>query len=613
MRIREIKKPKLNKPRDPNFKVMQSLRKSGAAGSHGDKTKDIPRNDKHKKAYDINTENEDVMKDKIKAWADKYDGYVGSNGDSLPEGYVQYALNSGIPTDFIETNERAKMDKKYGEEKFEEDPGAYISDHIDEMPITKACMEELHKITGSDDLEDNAELIKKYGDLGYEEDRAEVDKAFAKTMPSKVTGYYEIIDFWKEHTQMWGKKPEEVKYEIADWMVSELKPDNTPEREELTKRAWAIVDDVIKNNDEDMTFDDMIDKLSTNESGIMYRAGVKKYGKAGMKAIQSAAGKGASHQEIGKIKDKHLKDEVGETATVGATAAGNIATVANPHIANSKAKPKKQKPTDNALDNKSHGLFGQPLKRLNNSKEVTMDKDTELKENLADMASKVEQDHEVQMARAQLYKIAKYSIKMHEMLKNVSEQEGLEGWVQSKITKAADYMGAVYHNMDYEQKFEEVSESINEAKACNCNEDCACGGNCQPDCNCGPNCNESVTEGKAKNPKQQAAIAIAKKKDGYKESLADKLDAKISEKSKGLYYNVNKRKKAGTSRKKGHPKAPTKQDWENAAKTAKESSIEEKQKGVDGKACWDGYKRMGTKKKGGKTVDNCVKMQFHES
>ena len=113
-------------------------------------------------------ENEDVMKDKIKAWADKYDGYVGSNGDSLPEGYVQYALNSGIPTDFIETNERAKMDEKYGEEKFEDDPGAYISDHIDEMPITKACMEELHKITGSDDLEDNAELIKKYGDLGYE-------------------------------------------------------------------------------------------------------------------------------------------------------------------------------------------------------------------------------------------------------------------------------------------------------------------------------------------------------------------------------------------------------------------------------------------------------------
>lgn len=40
----------------------------------------------------------------------------------------------------------------------------------------------------------------------------------------------------------------------------------------------------------------------------------------------------------------------------------------------------------------------------------------------------------------------------------------------------------------------------------------------------------------------------------------------------------------------------------------KESVEEEKQKGVDGKACWDGYKRMGTKKKGGRTVDNCVKV-----
>lgn len=35
---------------------------------------------------------------------------------------------------------------------------------------------------------------------------------------------------------------------------------------------------------------------------------------------------------------------------------------------------------------------------------------------------------------------------------------------------------------------------------------------------------------------------------------------------------------------------------------------EEKQKGLDGKACWKGYKRMGTKMKGGKRVDNCVKM-----
>ena len=39
--------------------------------------------------------------------------------------------------------------------------------------------------------------------------------------------------------------------------------------------------------------------------------------------------------------------------------------------------------------------------------------------------------------------------------------------------------------------------------------------------------------------------------------------------------------------------------------------FEGKAKGLDGKACWKGYKKLlGTKKKGGKTVDNCVKAGF---
>jgi hypothetical protein len=37
--------------------------------------------------------------------------------------------------------------------------------------------------------------------------------------------------------------------------------------------------------------------------------------------------------------------------------------------------------------------------------------------------------------------------------------------------------------------------------------------------------------------------------------------------------------------------------------------LREKLKGIDGKACWKGYKLSGTKKKGGKTVDNCVPME----
>ena len=49
----------------------------------------------------------------------------------------------------------------------------------------------------------------------------------------------------------------------------------------------------------------------------MYRAGVKKYGKEGMRKIQSAAGKGASAEEIGAIKDKFNKKKVKELDDTG--------------------------------------------------------------------------------------------------------------------------------------------------------------------------------------------------------------------------------------------------------------------------------------------------------
>ena len=38
-----------------------------------------------------------------------------------------------------------------------------------------------------------------------------------------------------------------------------------------------------------------------------------------------------------------------------------------------------------------------------------------------------------------------------------------------------------------------------------------------------------------------------------------------------------------------------------------ESPMKAKKKGMDGKACWEGYSLRGTKTKGGKKVDNCVK------
>jgi len=217
-------------------------------------------------------------------------------------------------------------------------------------------------------------------------------------------------------------------------------------------------------------------------------------------------------------------------------------------------------------------------------REAELKKIKPVQEGLADLADKAEKDHEVQMARAELYKAAKYSIKLHEMLQSVSEQEGLEGWVQSKITKAADYLSSVFHHLDYQEAQDDMP-AIGEGKDTHCSDKC-CGSDVKAeDCKCPPTCKHcdcnAVSEGKGKSNKQKAAIAIAKKEKGYKESLADKLGNKLAE---------------------------TKGTCKDCGKPSYKTLPEEKQKGVDGKVCWKGYKRMGTKKKGGKTVDNCVKM-----
>ena len=69
-------------------------------------------------------------------------------------------------------------------------------------------------------------------------------------------------------------------------------------------------------------------------------------------------------------------------------------------------------------------------------------------------------------------------------------------------------------------------------------------------------------------------IAADPKKTQRFETWLDKWNEDIEEENKGLYHNVNKRKKAGTSRSKDHPKAPTDKAWKDAAKTAKTESVE---------------------------------------
>lgn len=80
-----------------------------------------------------------------------------------------------------------------------------------------------------------------------------------------------------------------------------------------------------------------------------------------------------------------------------------------------------------------------------------MTKKKPVKEGLSDEAMSVDRDHEVQMARAQLYHLANDAIRLHKLLKSVSESEGLEGWMQSKITLAADYIRSAADYLEYDK------------------------------------------------------------------------------------------------------------------------------------------------------------------
>ena len=70
-------------------------------------------------------------------------------------------------------------------------------------------------------------------------------------------------------------------------------------------------------------------------------------------------------------------------------------------------------------------------------------------------------DHEAKMARADLFKLAQYSFKLFKM---INENQELEGWVQAKITKAADYISSVYHYMQYEMKVSEYGDHLENAE-----------------------------------------------------------------------------------------------------------------------------------------------------
>jgi len=210
-------------------------------------------------------------------------------------------------------------------------------------------------------------------------------------------------------------------------------------------------------------------------------------------------------------------------------------------------------------------------------------------------------DHEYSMARSQLATIENAVKRLKVKMKG---EGNIEAWVQSKLTKAADYIdtAADYlesgeHDVEEAWKMpkkidpEDLRKSKRSASVRALTQS--------------PNPNEaSVAQQKRKDPSLPSVrtgdTKIRNINAGYESPLVDKILQEIEEESKGLWKAIAKRRKEGKPRKKpGQEGYPKTLDIEEGLKQAR--------KNVGASKCWTGYRAKGTKIKDGEEVPDCKK------
>lgn len=73
---------------------------------------------------------------------------------------------------------------------------------------------------------------------------------------------------------------------------------------------------------------------------------------------------------------------------------------------------------------------------------------------------KKRQDHEVEMARSDVYSAAKDATRIYRLIKDRTEDEGLMGWQQSYITLASDYLNSVADSLEHNTKTNEMTGGV---------------------------------------------------------------------------------------------------------------------------------------------------------
>lgn len=207
-------------------------------------------------------------------------------------------------------------------------------------------------------------------------------------------------------------------------------------------------------------------------------------------------------------------------------------------------------------------------------------------------SSGVEGDYEGDMARGELQAIIANA---QDLLSQIEEKTELEAWVQSKITKAADYISSVRNYMQGQQHRMQ-SSGIHEQK-------------------------NAIVKAVAShvgstNPKKvKAHFAHDEKAAKQIEKLAGTLEEEESKPGpndpKG--QTVASRAFASAMNKGGLDKDLKKLTQQfRTSRAVQQEPIKEESKGLK-EACWSGYMAKGTKNKGGRTVPNCVPIEEAKS
>jgi hypothetical protein len=150
-----------------------------------------------------------------------------------------------------------------------------------------------------------------------------------------------------------------------------------------------------------------------------------------------------------------IENIINET-TAGATASGSVAAVAKPM--GETQKRTKMGPKVAGLEPAGKVMFGKAKKKgpyTNSISEGAIKEDELSEEDMFRMKldkpkvfgfipkGKSRVDHEVEMARSDLVQAMKNAKTVYDLIKDRSEDDGLEGWVQEKIIKAADYLNTI--------------------------------------------------------------------------------------------------------------------------------------------------------------------------